>query len=193
MPKRSPLFLLPPLQDRTLISVGNITRLLSFSCVLLCASSCALAAGFDREYEEKRWEEIEAQIPAFPKPENLVSFFVSAASDNKFMIDRESIAVGTDGVVRYTLVVSSPSGVQNVSYEGLRCSSVERRLYAFGRSDKTWSRARGNQWARIQESMLNRHHAAIFHEYFCPGGNIVHDADEARMALRAGGHPSTRH
>lgn len=171
--------------------MGNVTQLLSLSCVFLCASSYALAAGFDREYEEKRWEEIEAQIPAFPKAENLASFFVSAASDNKFMIDRESIAVGADGVVRYTLVVTSLSGAQNVSYEGLRCSSAERRLYAFGRSDKTWSKARGNQWARIQESTLNRHHAAISNEYFCPGGSIVRDADEARMALSAGGHPST--
>lgn len=150
-----------------------------------------MAAGFDSEYEEKRWEEIESQIPAFPSPENLVSFFVSASTDNKFMVDRLSIAVGADGVVRYTLVVTSSSGAQNVSYEGLRCSSGERRLYAFGRSDKTWSKARSNQWVRIEESTLNRHHAALYFEYFCPGGNIVRDADEARMALRAGGHPST--
>lgn len=158
---------------------------------LFCASSCLLAAGFDSDYEEKRWEEIEAQIPAFPVAENLVSFFVSATTDNTFMVDRESIAVGSDGVLRYTLVVRSASGAQNVSYEGLRCSSGERRLYAFGRSDKTWSKARSNQWVRIQESTLNRHHAALYFEYFCPGGNIVRDADEARMALRSGGHPST--
>ena len=150
-----------------------------------------MAAGFDSDYEEKRWEEIETQMPAFPATENLVPFFVSASSDNKFMVDRESIGVGADGVVRYSLVVSTPSGAQNVSYEGLRCSSAERRLYAFGRSDRTWSKARSNQWTKIQESTLNRHHAALYFEYFCPGGIIVRDADEARMALRAGGHPST--
>jgi len=150
-----------------------------------------LAVGFDSEYEEKRWEEVEAQIPPFPRPESLVAFYVSASTNNQFMIDCDSISVGADGVVRYTLVVTSSSGAQNVSYEGLRCSSAERRLYAFGRPDKTWSRARSNQWVRIQGSTLNRHHAALFSEYFCPAGNMVRDADEARMVLRSGGHPST--
>lgn len=159
--------------------------------VLAGFSAGAPAAEFDSEYDEKRWEEIETQLPAYPRAENLASFFVSAASDNKFMIDRESISVAADGVVRYTLVVVSSSGAQNVSYEGLRCSSAERRLYAFGRSDKVWSKARSNQWVRIQGSSLNRHHAALYAEYFCPGGVIVRDADEARMALRSGGHPST--
>lgn len=172
--------------------MSNIVRRFFLPCFLLCAASCVLAADFDSEYDEKRWEEIETQVPSFPKPENLLPFFVSAVTDNKFMIDGESISVGTDGVVRYALVVTSASGAQNISYEGLRCSSAERRLYAFGRSDKTWSKARSNQWTRIQESTINRQHAAIFYEYFCPGGSIVRDADEARMALRSGGHPSTR-
>lgn len=169
----------------------NVTTGFFLLYLIFGASAGALAAGFDSDYEEKRWEEIEAQIPAFPRPENLVPFTVSAASDNKFMVDRESITVGVDGVVRYTLVVASPSGAQNISYEGLRCSSGERRLYAFGRSDNTWSKARGNPWARVQESTLNRHHAALYFEYFCPNGLIVRDVDEARRALLSGGHPST--
>lgn len=168
--------------------MSNFRKYASF--FLLLVSPYALAAGFDSEYEEKRWEEIEAQIPAFPAAEGLLAFYVSATTENRFMVDRESIAVGADGVVRYTLVVTSLSGAQNVSYEGLRCSSVERRLYAFGRSDKTWSKARSNQWTKIQESTLNRHHSALYYEYFCPNGNIVRDAEEARGALRSGGHPS---
>lgn len=161
------------------------------SFVFVSASAGVPAAGFDSEYEEKRWEEIEAQLPAFPKAESLDPFFVSATTDNKFMVDRDSISVGADGVVRFTLVVLSSSGVQNVSYDGLRCSTGERRLYAFGRSDKTWSKARSNQWVKIQESTLNRHHAALYFEYFCANGNSVRDAEEARVALRSGGHPST--
>lgn len=175
---------------RAPVSNSQVFRFL-FSLVVAGASAGVLAAGFDSEYEEKRWEEVEAQLPAFPKPESLDSFFVSATTDNKFMVDRDSISVGADGVVRYTLVVLSSSGVQNVSYDGLRCATAERRLYAFGRSDKTWSKARSNQWSKIQENTLNRHHAALFFEFFCPNGNIVRDANEARMALRSGGHPST--
>ena len=35
--------------------------------------------------------------------------------------------------LRFTLVIVSPSGARNVSYEGMNCSTGERRLYAFGR------------------------------------------------------------
>lgn len=158
----------------------------------LLASVAVAASGFDDEYETKRWEEIEAALPPSPKAENLVPIFVSAATDNRFMVDSESISVGADGVVRYTLVVQSPSGARNVSHEGIRCESAERRLYAFGRADGSWSKARSNQWVRIQGSTLNRQHAALYGEYFCAGGIPVRDAAAAHAALRAGGLPSTR-
>ncbi len=108
------------------------------------------------------------------------------------MIDGESIAVGADGVVRYTLVVRSPSGAQNVSYEGLRCASAERRLYAVGRDDKTWSTARSQKWLEIKGAVLNRQNMALYSEYFCPLGLIVRDSEAARRALRSGGNASQR-
>ena len=43
---------------------------------------------------------------------------------------RTSLTVGTDGVVRYTVVVTSPAGARNVNYEGIRCDTYEWRLYA---------------------------------------------------------------
>ncbi|WP_153117740.1 CNP1-like family protein [Rhodocyclus tenuis] len=159
-----------------------------FGCCL--SASLAQAEGFDSDYEELVWEEIQPQLPAAPKASALLPFFVSASTDNRFFVDGDSISVGSDGVVRYTLVVISAAGVRNVSYEGVRCESGERRLYAFGRNDGSWSKARGNAWARIKDSSLNRQHAALYNEYFCPIGIVVNDAEEARMALRAGGHPS---
>lgn len=168
-------------------------KLLAFG-FLLTAVINALANEINEndELEAAPWHEVEMQLPAFPAPENLLSFTVSAASGNRFMIDSASLAVTSDGVVRYTLVVASPSGAQNVSYEGIRCAAGERRLYAFGHVDRTWSKARDKQWTKIENSTLNRQHAALYYEYFCPNGNIVHDAEEARQALRAGGHPTLR-
>lgn len=162
-------------------------------CVLAVALPCAgLAASADRDADEKPWQEIAAQLPAFPQPENLIPFFVSSASDNKFMIDGESLSVTTDGVVRFTLVIISPSGARNVSYEGMRCATGERRLYALGHSDQTWSKARNDQWTRIGENSLNRQHAALYKDYFCPIGTFLRDAEDARRILRSGGDPSLR-
>jgi hypothetical protein len=159
---------------------------------LMSLSMIGLAADFEDDYAAKPWEEMATQLPLYPKKENLLPFFVSSASDNLFMLDSESITVGSDGVVRYTLVVTSASGAQNVSYEGLRCASAERRLYAFGRPDNTWSKARSQQWVRLQNPDRNRQHAALYSEYLCPNGSIVGDAAEARAALRAGGHYSLK-
>jgi len=149
-------------------------------------------AGFEDDYEVKRWEEIAVQLPAAPKIAECIPFFVSSASSNRFCVDPGSISVGSDGVVRYVLVVETPSGVRNVSFEGMRCEARERRLYAFGQPDGSWSKSRSNQWERIREAAANRHHAALFQDHFCPNGVIVRTADEARDALRRGEHPSLK-
>lgn len=154
------------------------------------AALCGPAQARPDEDEEppRGWQEDEVVLPAAPKAENLLSFYVSATTDNRFYIDTAAISVGSDGVVRYTLVVDTPGGVRNVSYEGMRCESKERRLYAFGRADGTWSKARAVRWERITDATNNRHHAALFVEYFCPRGTLVASAQEAITALKKGSH-----
>jgi hypothetical protein len=161
--------------------------LLALALLLPCSS---WSATVDGDVEEKRVREIEVQFPPFPKPENLIPFTVSATTDNKFMIDSESLAIGADEIVRFTLVIISPSGAENVSYEGMNCSTAERRLYALGRADRTWSKARSDRWIPIRENTLNRHYAELFTGYFCAVGIVLQDADHLRRALRDGGYQS---
>lgn len=150
-----------------------------------------LAVADDEADEQaKQWQELEVQLPASPAPDTLHQFYVSAASDNQFQVDLSTISVGSDGVVRYVLVVLTASGGRNVTFEGMRCETRERRIYASGRRDGAWSKSRSNGWSRIQEVYANRHHAALFLEYFCPGGVIVRNASEAIDALKRGGHQS---
>jgi hypothetical protein len=156
-------------------------------------ASTPVFADFEEDYESKQWQEVEVQLPAAPKQETLLPFYVSAATENRFFIDGATLSVGTDGVVRYVLLVLTPQGVRNVTYEGMRCETRERRIYASGRQDGSWSKARKNEWVRIQDAYANRQHAALFLEYFCPIGNIVQDAAEARNALVKGVHPDNKH
>jgi hypothetical protein len=159
-----------------------------FAVALPVLSVSALAAdGFDDEFEEKPWAEIEVQLPAFPEKENLIPFRVGVVVDTKYLVDGSSLSVGTDSVVRYTLLVVSPSGAQNISYEGMRCATGERRSYAFGRSDRTWSKARSNQWVRVQGGS-NNPHVSLLTSYFCAvGAPSVMTAEDARRVLRSGG------
>ncbi|UCV18383.1 CNP1-like family protein [Ferribacterium limneticum] len=165
------------------------------SASLLLAATLVSAtafADFEEDYESKQWQEIEVQLPAAPKQETLLPFYVSAATENRFFIDGATLTVGSDGVVRYVLLVLTPQGARNVTYEGMRCETRERRIYASGRLDGSWSKARKNEWVRIQDAYANRQHAALFLEYFCPVGNIVQDAAEARNALIKGVHPDNK-
>ena len=145
----------------------------------------------DREMDEKPWAEIEQQLPPAPRAENLVPIYVGPMTEHNFAVDRESVSVSADGVVRYTLVVTSSAGAKNISFEGIRCATGERRLYAFGRSDGSWSKARNNQWVRIEDNSLNRHHAALYKEYFCTVGGSVMTTEEARRALPEGNPAAT--
>lgn len=160
--------------------------------LLLAGMPSLVLADFEEDFEQKTWQEVEVQLPAPPLSTNLLSFDVSAATANRFYIDGSSLSVGKDGVVRYVLVILSPEGGRNVTFEGIRCETRERRIYASGHMDGTWAKARKNEWVRIQEAYANRHHAALFLDYFCPIGVIVNDAAEAKNALIGGGHPALR-
>jgi hypothetical protein len=166
----------------------RVLKRLSLGFSLLFLALPALSDdGFDAEFEQKPWVEIEVQLPAFPETENLIPFRVGYHTDTKYLIDGSSLSLGADGVIRYTLLVITASGAQNISYEGLRCATAERRVYAFGRSDKTWSKARGNQWARLRGS-TNNHYVDLFSNYFCiVGAPDFRSTDDIRKILRSGG------
>lgn len=158
----------------------------------LSAPFSALAGwgDFDIEFDnEKPWVELQAQIPAYPKQEEALPFFVSSATDNKFFIDPKSISVDADDVVRYTLIVKSPEGAVNITFEGIRCRSQEVKLYAFGKADGSWSRNRYAKWSPIAYKDRNRQHHMLYDDFFCPGGISAKDANEAIFALKRGIHP----
>jgi len=142
---------------------------------------------FEEDFDKKTWQEVVVQLPPIPKRENLVSFYVSAATEHQFMVDPGSISVGQDGVVRYTLVIQASGGAVNTSFEGMRCETREWRHYASGRADGSWSKARNAAWQSLREESRNRHRAALFTDYFCPGGVMTYRADDIRSALKRGG------
>jgi hypothetical protein len=144
---------------------------------------------WERRQAERNWREREAVLPAYPQEKSLLPFFVSAASNFEFYIDGASLSVGEDGVVRYVLVARSAQGAESVSFEGIRCSTSEVRLYATGTAVRGWARS-SSPWRRIAPRSVQRWHNALRDEYFCPLGNPIHSPAEGVDALRRGGHPS---
>lgn len=139
--------------------------------VLLTAAFAGVHAkglfeGNDEEEAPRAQTEVPVTLPAFPKPANLLPFDAGPTTAQKTAIDPKSLTV-VPNEIRYTLVTASQSGAYNVSYEGLRCSTLEMRRYAFGHGDETWTPARGDKWAPIQFNVANRPQAALALHYFC--------------------------
>ena len=150
---------------------------------------------YDSSYEEEapRREQQEVEPPAFPKQEDLREFYVSAVATNTYLIDASTLAVGADRMVRYVLVVKTSGGATNISFEGINCKDQRWKHYATGRSDGTWTKSRATriEWSPIENKPVNRHHAALSRDFFCPTGNPINTADEGRNALRLGKHPGS--
>lgn len=168
--------------------MGGMKRPLFFLLAML--PGLAPAAEYlnpDFVEDDKPWEELAAQLPAAPKKENLVPLVVSSATGNSFMIDTASISVGKDGVVRYTVVIESPRGARTVNFEGLRCATAERKIYAFGQADGRWTENKRATWEGIKQRSLLSYHKALFEDVFCDLGIAVGSAEEAVRRLKRAG------
>lgn len=151
-------------------------------------SACAKPA-FKEEFEsDKPWIEQLTQIPAYPNTANLISFRINNASNQHF-VDATSIKVGQDGVIRFSLVVKSSAGAANVSHEGIRCATSERKLYAIGRDDKTWTQPRATEWQKLDYVRQFYAQRELAKNIFCPHQQIVSNPEEAIQSLKAGVNP----
>ncbi len=165
------------------------SRILRRAAALLAAA--ALAAGCASPVSEKELQQAIDERPTpppYPRFDQLVPADLGGGFD--YFIDPSSISIAARSVVRYTVVARSPGGATNVSFEGLLCESRQRRLYALGREDGTWSAARDSEWADARNS-TGSYYATLADYYFCPDKKPVADPAEAVRALRLGGHPAS--
>ena len=99
---------------------------------------------WERQNRQSLISEDTAPPPPYPRQADLIEFYVSPTAEFKYFVDARSLSVGADRVVRFTLVARSPSGVDNVSYGGIRCPR-EHRLYAVAHPEGSWS-GRDSDW-----------------------------------------------
>lgn len=142
------------------------------------------------DFSEKPAKENAIRLPPAPKGEDLIRFDMGPARRGfEHFVDSASLAVGEDGVVRYVLVVKSDMGAENVSYEGIRCVTRERKVYAHGRRDGSWRELREPEWEKIGQAQLEGPIFVLYEDFFCPGRSAVKSAGEAIAALKKGFHP----
>ena len=143
--------------------------------VLGCCWSVSVTAGLlsDDENKAPPKEESALALPAPPKSDDLLRYTVGAGASMTFAIDAKSVSVGDDQIVRYSSVITSSSGALNISYEGIRCKTAERKLFATGRPDGSWNTLPDAEWRRIVSAGANSYQATLFREFFCDGDTVA--------------------
>jgi hypothetical protein len=154
--------------------------------LLACQQSPRHTDNLETEDQQDGWKEIPVKFPSYPRSENLVQFDVGDASPHRFYIDSPSLAIGTDGVVRYTLVTRTAGGATNISFEGIRCEGRRHKYYAVGETGGAWTPARNPQWRRIEMQDPDRQRRALLDTYLCQGRLPRKPVQETLRVLRYG-------
>jgi len=131
-----------------------------------------MAADIGGVAEEKEFSEIEVAFPPYPQDSNLLEFELRRNSESHFYVDRNSISIGADRVIRYSVVVKSPYGALTTSYEGLRCRTTEYKVYAFGLTRGEWTKSPDAQWRTIP-GMAGDFRFTLYKDYYCNAESIA--------------------
>ena len=128
-------------------------------------------------------------LPPYPKKDNLVEIYVSAATDFKYFIDASTLTVSPgERVIRYVIVARSPNGAENVRFEAIRCP-FEYRTLALGQRDGTWG-GRAGDWREITRGSSLSWPYALSRYFFCPHRDPIRSVAEGKEALAHGVHPA---
>ena len=115
------------------------------------------------------WKEQQISLPPYPSQDDLIDIrLLLKNSPFKVLIDPTSVSVGADDrVVRYTVVLRSASGVENVSYEGIRCGKKMVQRYAYGSGGRFYP-ARNPGWRYIRKNRQDMYLIDLMQYFFCP-------------------------
>lgn len=150
------------------ISLYFCSAILSIG-LIACAGD-ALESGVD-PFAPMLFKEGATAMPLIPPNKaTLIPFYVSQHTIFKFSVDTDSILIGADGVTRYIVVLTNPSGGQQAQYEGIRCDSFQWRLYGTF-ENQAWRENPLSTWKIIQSNVPNRYQAALAQEAFCNFGS----------------------
>lgn len=85
--------------------------------------------------QDKIWKEGETKLPPLPADDRLLAVEMDGLPHGlKLYLDAEDLSLNeADEVLRFWVVIKSPAGAYNATYEGLRCETAEFKVYAYGR------------------------------------------------------------
>ena len=138
------------------------------------------------------------RLPPYPRRGDLVeldgALFEGGA---RVFLDPASLSQARPAVVRYTMLLVSAEGVENLFYESLHCGNDEWRTLAFGSAEGGFRLVDDPRWRSLRAGGSTAYRRVIARAYVCVLQRRVPDRAEdlRRRLLRAaasGGGPLPR-
>ncbi|WP_158558843.1 CNP1-like family protein [Rhodoferax lacus] len=168
------------------MSNNNLARL-TLACMLALSGTCSLAQSGNGTDNPDWAEEATPPPPAFSK-DRLIPIDMPSYVSIKVGVDPETIAVGSDGVVRYVIVMANATGSTNAVYEGIRCVTDEVKTYARLNASGAWVTQAKTDWKPVNDNMPSRHAQAFARQGGCQS-RLATSKQEIIDALRSGQKP----
>lgn len=130
------------------------------------------------------WKEGAAPPPPAFNVNKLLTFDVLKASTLVYGVDPATISIGEDEIVRYVIVATSPTGVRNVFYEGIRCATGEYKTYARQTNEGEWSKVTNPEWRTVFQNAGARHVLQFAKTAACDNNSPTRTVDEMVRNLK---------
>ncbi len=164
------------------------TRLLRRTAALLGAVALAAPAfALDTRTLADRmlaWKEDAAPPPPAYDAGRMIEFENGAGTELRWGVDPQTIAIGSDDVVRYVVIARSASGASNAFYEGLRCAQGMFKTYARAAADGQWRPVADPQWQDLSTSRPSSHESVLARNYICDNSARPTNVDEILRRFR---------
>ncbi len=158
---------------------------------LLAGALLALSGAAQAQYanaDAADWKEDTVPPPPAYSTSGLVDIEMPRSSSVKMGVDPKTIALNhTSGIVRYVVVARGPSAV-NASYEGIRCSTGEFRIYARQVQGGEWAPNDDEAWKPMQgqNSIMVQHPLQLARSGMCMGSTLRQDVKDIVREMRTG-------
>jgi hypothetical protein len=133
-----------------------------------------LFAAPEIEFDEPApWKESQQALPPYPQDADLLEFKLDGpGSAFEYRVDSKSLISPEDGVVHYTVLLTSNTGTTNVLREGMRCSTKQYKTYGYGTPDHKMEALRETDWKKISNQGPNRFRSDLLNYYLCDAHRI---------------------
>jgi len=152
--------------------------------LVLALGVAALGSAHAQIFTERNDAELEAPPPPAFDADRALPISMPMYSALDFMLDPNTITIGTDGVVRYVVIARSKrgTGAVNAFYEGMRCSAASIKTYATHSGD-SWNAVTHPEWRAFRE-MRSSYGVELAKQAICRGDAPRESVEDMVRALK---------